>query len=569
MPAHPTLDPPLEERTADELLELLDEKFLREVVVRALEHRPESKKLRRRKRDALRQLRIDGFKDPSVAPTPKLLQPVLKWIMLDPELARTVLNVWADARAALRDRAVEHLARLDVSAPEPLDARFDAFWTEKEWREERAALAAADDAVDPDSAGLMLCILAQRFPAPPRLESPLFRGWIERMEEIPPDDFEWEEADVFVMQIEDVRSSKKRELLRERGEAIEQLCRSLREQFDEELRYLDIDPDPWPRAIESRPALLDLPPISLGLLMTSLEEYRPIRPQALSRTEELERAEQREELEETILLAARMWEEGIARFDSAKENAPAPETDAEAAIPASPEAESGPVPEEVAALRSERERLEEENRALRAEKAEREAETEQLREELSRSRERRGDWTFLWESYIGELRRVQALLKRLRELGEASADEEPAPDEKPVRDVREAIARARKTFPDRLVVRLNSRSDENTPFAKPEEVFNALAWLATAHRSGRTESIAEVCPGWSYKPSQSDSTMGKYENWYQTTVDGTSIQLPVHVGKGTDHDPRHTIRIACALDKPNDRVVVGFVGQHQPTRRGT
>ncbi|MDE0074691.1 MAG: hypothetical protein OXU32_12110 [Gammaproteobacteria bacterium] len=46
-------------------------------------------------------------------------------------------------------------------------------------------------------------------------------------------------------------------------------------------------------------------------------------------------------------------------------------------------------------------------------------------------------------------------------------------------------------------------------------------------------------------------------------MNGTTWKLAAHLGKGTSHDPHHTIRIAFAWDEPNERVIVGFVGMHQ------
>ena len=176
MNAEPTTEP----RTPSEIFRLLSEDFRRRVVKRALKHRSESKVLRRQRGAALRRLRVDGYRDASRAPRPKLLQPVLEAIEHhDQDLARAVLNAWVDSHAALRDRTAEHLASRGMPVPEPPDARFDSFWTREQWRGEREALAAVDGTVDPDSAGLMLCLLARRFPAPPPLASPLFEGWHE------------------------------------------------------------------------------------------------------------------------------------------------------------------------------------------------------------------------------------------------------------------------------------------------------------------------------------------------------------------------------------------------------
>ena len=136
-----------------------------------------------------------------------------------------------------------------------------------------------------------------------------------------------------------------------------------------------------------------------------------------------------------------------------------------------------------------------------------------------------------------------------------------------VDSVREAIVLAQETFPDRLLVKLNSKSDQDTSFESPGEVFDVLAWLATAYGEAPPDLIAEACPGWFYKPNQSETTMGRFRDWYQIRVDGTTWQLSSHVGKGSSRDPRRTIRIAFARDEANDRVIVGFVGVHQRNRQ--
>ena len=53
--------------------------------------------------------------------------------------------------------------------------------------------------------------------------------------------------------------------------------------------------------------------------------------------------------------------------------------------------------------------------------------------------------------------------------------------------IRTKTAVAHTMFPGRLLIKVNSRSNEETPFVNPTEVFDALAWLAKAHRNGSTE----------------------------------------------------------------------------------
>ncbi len=563
-----TEEPAIKPRTPDQIFHVLSEDFRRRVVKRALKHRSESKALRRQRGAALRRLRVDGYRDASRAPRPKLLQPVLEGIEYhDRDLARAVLNHWVDSHGKLRDQAAEHLARRGMPVPQPPDARFDGFWTREQWRSERKALATAvEGTVDPDSAGLMLCLLARRFPAPPPLVSPLFRDWLDTLEDLPPNASEWEEADSFIKWMEDLRHAKERELLDFCREQVAGLCRSLRERFGEELGYLDIDPDPWPALIEDRPALIDSALPLVIFLEVILEEYGPIRPQAASRAEEIERSVKRAACEDAILEAVEAWRERVAEPDPPEEETSGKEAEAGEARPASgaadhADAETEPASSasvdeddaarrQIKALREDRERLEADNRTLREEKAREGDEAGRLREEVARSRRMEEHWR---RAYVEERRQAR------------THDGEPVRPE-PVASVREAIAQAREMFPDRLLIKLNSRSNEDTPFVHPAEVLDALAWLATAYRNGPTDRIGETCPGWFYKSNQSAATMGRFPDWYRTRVNGTAWKLAAHLGKGTSHDPHHTIRIAFAWDEPNERVIVGYVGLHQRNR---
>lgn len=240
-----TSEPKTQPRVPSEIFPLLNEDFRRRVVEHALKHRSESKALRRQKNAALRRLKVAGYRDASRAPQAKLLQPAMEAIQChDQDLARAVLNAWVDSHGSLRDRAAEHLTNRGMPVLEPPDARFESFWAREEWRAEREVLAAVDDAVDHESAGLMLCLLARRFPVPPPLVSPLFLDWLDILQDLPPDAPEWEEADTLASWMGDIRHAKARELLGRCREQIADLCRSLQERFGEELDYLGIDPEP-------------------------------------------------------------------------------------------------------------------------------------------------------------------------------------------------------------------------------------------------------------------------------------------------------------------------------------
>ena len=556
--------PDRESRSSDEIFRLLSEEFSRNVVTRALQHRAAAKGARKQLNASVRGLQLDGFRDASRAPHQRLLRPILDAIDRgDRLLARAVLNTWMDSHEALRHAVAAHLADRGIPAPEPPDACFESSWTTDEWLRERHALTADDGAPDAEDAGLMLCLVSRRFPAPPPLKSPYFSEWLDDLWLLPPEAPEWAEVDAFTKWVQDVRRAKHRELFHWLTDAIAHVCEDIRTRFDEDLRYLDVDPGPWVTTVEQRPRLAGPVYALLKTLRDALEAYQPVRPQGASRDEELQRSEARRLREDDILSLVGEWEELAAQPDPVGE--PAPEADAEGDQPSagpagtgdedqqaafeSLKAEHEQVQHEMASLLDESDRLREENRGLQAEKAHRDREVDGLKEELSRSRRTEEHWR---RTYVDEKRRARAPGN-----GGAIA----------VDSVREAVVLAQETFPDRLLVKLNSKSDQDTSFESPGEVFDVLAWLATAYGEVPPDLIAEACPGWFYKPNQSETTMGRFRDWYRTRVDGTTWELSSHVGKGSSRDPRRTIRIAFARDEANDRVIVGFVGVHQRNRQ--
>lgn len=556
--------PDRESRSSDEIFPLLSEECRRDVVMCALQHRAATKNVRQQLKANVRRLPVDGFRDPSRAPHHRLLRPVLEAIeRRDHPLARAVLNAWMECRDTLRDAAAAHLASRGIPVPEPPDACFESFWTIEEWLRERAALSADDDAVDREAAGLMLCLLSRRFPAPPPLASPLLCGWLDELHELPPDAPEWAEAEAFTKWVHDVRRAKRRELFGWCKAEIARACEDIRTRFDEDLRYLELDPDPWPDQVESRPGLAAPALQLLNTLRDHLEAYQPLRPQAASRDQELDRSEQRREREVAIYTLLSDWIELQAQPEPPEEPAAEPDDLGEATAVDDPVAtgsedqqafdrlkeEHDQPPPEIGALRAESDRLHHENQALQADRAQRDQEIDRLRDELSRSRRTEEQWR---RAYVDERRRPHT----------PEADDPVA-----VENVRDAIDLAGKTFPDRLLLKLNSKSKPDTAFENPGEVFDVLAWLATAYRNAPPETFEEACPGWFYRANQSETTMGRFRDWYRTRVDGTTWKLSNHVGKGTSHDPRHTIRIAFAWDESNERVIVGFVGVHQRNRQ--
>lgn len=147
----------------------------------------------------------------------------------------------------------------------------------------------------------------------------------------------------------------------------------------------------------------------------------------------------------------------------------------------------------------------------------------------------------------------------------------------PLTTVNEAVERASQLFANRLVFALNSKSEvDESAFDEPEELFAALSWLANNYfdskssvKSGKPlrDSIKEVLPDWFYSGGQSDQTMGQYKDWYRCRFEDRNWELGEHIGTGTSKDARHTIRIGFTWDKEGKRVIIGFIGQHQRSRK--
>ncbi len=503
----------------------------------------------------LRKLHVDGFKHADRAPPHKLLNPVVEEIGLgDDRLARAVLEAWMETRPELREATAAYLESAGIPVPKFAGVWFDAHWTTGEWLGERDAMTAKCDPEDADEAALMLCLVSRRFPAPPRLESPIFAAWCDLLWELPPDAPEWEEASAFEKWVHEIRESKRSELFVWQTFEIDATVDVLADRFDDEMGYLEIDPTPWPLVVEERPALAEQAIVLLRALRTSLKEYQPVHPQAVSRSEEIARVEERREIEAEILGIMEAWREVVSRPDP-PEPAEAEMVDLEAAQGADGPA-GGDGAEPIADYeRLERERLsrekaidhlEEANRELAAAQAKLMQDIGSLKDELSWRRKREMHWR---AAYVHE--------KQSRE-----------PEDEPVllESVVDAMALAQERFPNTLLLKLNSKSSKDTPFESAREVYAALEWLATEyHRNVPPDSITKACPGWFYKPNQSEATIGRFPEWYQTQVNGMTWKLSKHIGRGVSHDPRHTIRIAFEWDEPNDRVIVGFLGLHQRT----
>ncbi|MCY4638650.1 MAG: Arm DNA-binding domain-containing protein [Acidobacteria bacterium] len=159
----------------------------------------------------------------------------------------------------------------------------------------------------------MLSLVSGRFPGPPPVESELFKAWIDTLWELPASPPEWPaDAANLGKWIRYILREKERELIEGVVHQIADQWSGIENEFNDDLHYLGIGA-----------LTLQAPPVGPELLIgtlefltalrVQLEAYRPLRPQAASRQEEIERSEARRAAEEGILKLTAEWQERMAR----------------------------------------------------------------------------------------------------------------------------------------------------------------------------------------------------------------------------------------------------------------
>ena len=560
---------------------VMDPDYALSVIDRALDYRDDaSDSVRSRLNSVIKDgVSIPGFQDASRAHRRQLRDPVLAAILTgaSEKLAGEVLRCWVESNDTLRSVVYDHLRSREIAAegPDLQQGFFRSIWLRHEWAAECEEIAngATNGRFHADDIGLMLCYVSGRVPtleATVEMESPLFQKWLDDLDDLPPDATEWEHVDEFVGSLKGLALEKIAERVTVQIKALADSINEVRDEFECELRYLEIDVSLWSADDAVRTDQTGAALQQVTELKTTLSEYRALRPQASSRSEELLRAPERAKYENSIIDIVGAWDELMSvPNEPADDVVPQPSSNAaqsvdsvEAVTSADPESgvtgrELDLIRQDIEALRSENKDLKQDGHDLREDKNKLGEQISQLRRELSQSREMQEHW-----------RRGYVL---------ASAGQARPESEQPVQlsNVDDALDLAEKSFPGRIRLALNSKSNSNTPFQKPDEVFDALAWLATEYHRLRTNPgdapnfdklIKEACPGWSYKPKQTEVTKDQFAEWYTTTLDGKSYGLDAHIGKGTSFDPHLTIRIAFDWDDELKQVIVGFVGRHQKNR---
>ena len=563
------------------------------VVDRALDFRAEaSVSTRNRLNSAIKDsVSVAGFRDASKAQRHQLREPVLAEIVMgeNGRLAGAVLRTWAESNDALMAMVTSHLRGrgMSVEGPDLQVGMFKSTWPLHEWSVESELVTNEDpsDRFDTNDIALMLCYVSGRVPAEAQVEteSPLFQQWLDELSELPPEALEWDYADEFATSVAGLAFAKIAERRTVQIEAIANSITETREDFDDELQYLEVDIGSWSADDAVRSGVIEPALEALTELKSVLSEYRLIRPQASSRSEESLRASERESGEKLILDIVGSWDELIsvpeAQGDDPTPHAPHDDSSNGVASIDSPPTTDADAIEAVLAeilgsdsINPELDRLRQVNDLLSSENAQLRQDSDHLRADVSTL----NDQISQFRDEVSQSQKMQEYWRRayVSESAGQTRDEEEQPAQ--VANVNDALALAEKTFPDQLRLVLNSKSNKNSPFQRPEEVFDALAWLATEYHRRRSNPgdapnfdklIKEACPGWSYKAKQTEVTKEQFTEWYTTTLDGKTYELDAHIGKGTSFDPQQTIRIAFDWDDDLKQVIVGFLGRHQRNRR--
>ena len=536
---------------------------------------------------------IPGFNnDPLRAMSPLLKQQLLERLDLNPDLEGLIVSTWADTEPQLREAVSERIDSLD-----PLSHEGDEI-DEELWDAQVSMLAAENSDYEEDDILLMtkICFAhakikadsdredgevgAETKPAPrdPFPMEETLDAVLESLRDMPAGFPQWSDAvPRFVASLNELIDEKQNELIQVRGLTTD--LDHIQDAFETELAFFRHGGEEWDTPIVAMllavDSGIDESTRRLAELKDALASYHQIKERADNLAEERERREKRHDLEETI--EGMLHEIDKLSHAAAAEAEPAAAPAEDIQQQAQSEADSQ-LRDELNALRGEYESLLSSNHTLKQDSASIEGKVRALEGEIAGLNV---DKQTLTEEVAGlrdqlRISETNEVNWRIAYEAEVRSKDASAPEPIPaeVESLRRAVDLARARYGDRLVFRLNKKSDQDYNYSRPKEVWDALEWLATTYHDSQTgeaqtidlnESIRNTCGGWEYKSNQTDITFNMYREWYTTTKDGKTYELRKHLSKGTGRDA-NVIRIAFAWDEDSERVIVGFVGPHQRSR---
>ncbi len=544
----------------------MDIDYIQTVVKRAvLSHKKASKEARGLFESAVNKpglVKVSRFPNqPAKAPPPFLVEPVLRAVIRSDKLAGAVLKIWAESHEALGEVVVKHLGNLAMPAeyPDFLENRFRSSWFSDAWTRERDKILEQHSAFKKDDVALMLCYVSGKIPGPREsAKNEVLSRCLKYMRALPANAPEWERGiPDFVAELNAIREVKSTQ--RNQAADIDAAIAEIKDAFSVALAFFQRDATSWSVAHLDPDADLVEVLQEITDLQSLLAEYQPISGMASVLSEERVRRQKREGLENRILpimdridqLMCGDPESGedplLAELRGKKEQPPEDEKRADQ-----------PGDAQVAEQTDESRAFSDEDyEALQSENQHLEREIKSLRDKLREIQNEMESWRVAY---------IEAASK-----AKASAEED---ENLSIENVHDVVELAKEKYDDRLLFQLNAKSQvEDNPFRHPKAVWDALTWLATTYyeyRKGERElpnidqSVREACKWW-YRGHQSNMTMNKYKDWYTTKVNGQVCWLHTHIGTGRNKNARFTIRIGFDWDKNSDRVIVGFIGQHQQT----
>lgn len=535
-------------------------------------------------------IQLDGFKKASLA-KPRVEK--LKVLVLDQclrdnqQMLGSVLKIWKVSQESLRHQAEESLSQAGWES-NPANFRkngyFHGLCTVKDWRSlldqinTDNLLPTKEGKANDIAPALMLSLISGALPAQPGelaevgITENFLKNTLTDFRAKDSSDLIWDEFEEFMRGLDEIRDEKVVE--RETEDKIFaqdyiQQIEQMAEHFAEELEYLEIDLGSLLKKVESDiTALVSLTEDYNFSMHSLLTKFELVLPLGATISEEHQRTPMRQELQEKIQALFQQWNKEIDQELSSRQFEPVetcePKDESGASLPEKVNTES----EELQALRK---RLKKEQ--VRSEQYKSRIVTKN--KELSSLFKKNKNLEKSRDKAINE---KNVLQEQLDSLGSGNkydiSDEGRYADSDLVqfKNVRDAVDQAGQMYPNQLLYEFNSKSDDNTPYSKPVEVFKALCWLATEYRNCKLHSekgvdlgklLQKTCPNWSYSPHQSATTKGKWKEWYIASRGEKKYELDSHIKAGNKHDPKSTIRIAFAWDEEDKVVVVGFIGLHQ------
>lgn len=571
------------------IFEFMNPEYQEAVVKRALNSKNKvSKEGQRAFESAINStVKVPQFpKEPAKAPPTFLIKPVLKAATRSDKLVAVVLKVWAESHDGLGKMVAKHLSNMAMPAeyPDFSGNRFRGTWFSDAWERERHKILERHGEFDKDDIALMLCYVSGKIPGVKETKDDILFQGLEYLRSLPPNAPEWEEGiPEFVESLNAIRDKKEKQ--RSQAAELDATIADSGHAFFAELAFFQRDITSWSVAQLSPDADILEALQLIKELQSLLTEYQFVYGIAPVFSEEQIRRQKRAELEPRILSM-------MDRLDRFMGGNHGPDDDSPSRIEAVYNSYDSIEHTEVKSSSGESEEqqtiveviepLETQDGDVKSEgENERAFSDEDYTSLLSKNQYLNGEvkslQSQLHKSQNGvEKWQKEAEMWRKYYIEEASngATTSGEDEDLVIESVNDVVELAKERFDAKLLFQLNGKSRvKDNPFKHPRAVWDALQWLATTYYGARMGeisltnpdvSIRKACKWW-YKGHQSDITMNKYEDWYTTKVKNKIYWLHKHIGTGSSKDARYTIRVAFDWDKSKERVVIGFIGQHQQT----